>query len=40
MNECIGCPVFEDGFRSKEMCSMCDLYVLSVYRDIKVVKEK
>ena len=27
MNECEGCPVFEDGFKSKEMCYMCDIFV-------------
>ena len=26
MNECKGCPVFEDGFKSKEMCEMCDCW--------------
>ncbi len=25
-DECKGCPVFEDGFRSKEMCEHLDCY--------------
>ena len=24
--DCEGCPVFEDGHRSEEMCSECDFY--------------
>ena len=26
MNECEGCPIFEDGFKSKEMCIQCDCW--------------
>ena len=26
MNECKGCPIFEDGYRSYEMCYMCDYW--------------
>ena len=25
-NECKGCPVYEDGHKSKEMCSECDVF--------------
>jgi len=25
-NECEGCPPFEDGLKSKEMCGWCELY--------------
>jgi len=28
MNECKGCPIFEDGFRSREMCKECDCWNL------------
>jgi len=27
MNECEGCPIFEDGDKCKEMCFMCDVWV-------------
>jgi len=26
MNECEGCPPYEDGLKSKEMCGWCELY--------------
>lgn len=26
MNECDGCPIFEDGLKSKYMCEECDLW--------------
>lgn len=26
MNECRNCPVFRDGFKSYEMCHMCDVW--------------
>jgi len=26
MNECEGCPPYEDGLKSKEMCSWCELF--------------
>lgn len=26
MNECEGCPPYEDGFKSKEMCDWCEFF--------------
>ena len=26
MNECDGCPIYEDGYKQYDMCYMCVLY--------------